>query len=83
MPLKSFVLEGEAGGPYHAGRGGGGDSPPGSYILVDPLAGVETHSSVPDWLTAFLFDWLSGYLVDLLTGYLVVMSSCCWLTCYL
>ena len=30
------------------------------YILVDPLAGVETNSSLVNWLTGLLVDWLTG-----------------------
>ena len=37
------------------------------YILVDPLAGVETNSSLVNWLTGLLVDWLSGLLVDSFT----------------
>jgi hypothetical protein len=29
-------------------------------ILVDPLAGVETNSSLINWLTGLLVDWFAG-----------------------
>ena len=30
------------------------------YILVDPLAGVETNSELVNWLNGLLVDWFAG-----------------------
>ena len=40
-------------------------------LLVDPLPGVETNSSLVTWLHGYLITWLPGYLVTWLPGYLV------------
>ena len=40
-------------------------------MLVDPLTGVETISSLVTWLHGYLVTWLPGYLVAWLRGNLV------------
>ena len=38
------------------------------YILVDPLAGVETNGYLVNWLTCELVCWLTGCPVSWLPG---------------
>ena len=44
-------------------------------ILVDPLPGVETNSSLVTWLTGLSVDCVAGQMVDWLTGYLIDLRT--------
>ena len=46
------------------------------YILLDPLAGVETNSSLVTRLHGYLVTWSTGLLVDWLTSCVVTWSAC-------